>query len=64
MDSKDVKGKPVVKGLDMTEDMENDAYEVARKALDKLSIEKDMAEYIKLEFDRLYSTSWHCIVGK
>jgi len=32
-----------VKGLDMTEDMENDAYEVAKKALEKFSIEKDMA---------------------
>ncbi|EWS73708.1 cytoplasmic dynein light chain 2 (macronuclear) [Tetrahymena thermophila SB210] len=62
--SKEDKGKPVVKALDMTEEMENDAYEVAKKALEKFSIEKDMAQYIKLEFDRLYSTSWHCIVGK
>jgi len=27
----------------MTENMENDAYEVAKKALEKFSIEKDMA---------------------
>ena len=26
--------------------------------------EKDIAEYIKLEFDEMYAKNWHCIVGR
>ena len=48
------KNKISIKGLDMTLEMENDAYDIAFKALEKFSIEKDMALYIKEEFDRLY----------
>ncbi|EGR28858.1 neuronal nitric oxidse synthase protein inhibitor, putative [Ichthyophthirius multifiliis] len=64
MENKDDRNKISVKGLDMTTDMEADAYEIALKALDRFSIEKDMAQYIKNEFDRLHEKYWHCIVGK
>jgi hypothetical protein len=34
------------------------------KALDKYNVEKDMAAYIKKEFDKKYNPAWHCIVGR
>lgn len=38
---------------------------VARlQALDKFTIEKDVAAYIKKEFDSKHNPTWHCIVGR
>lgn len=37
---------------DMTEDMKNHAYRTAMRSLQKFSIEKDIAQYVKEEFDR------------
>lgn len=34
------------------------------KALDKYNVEKDIAAYIKKEFDKKYNPTWHCIVGR
>jgi hypothetical protein len=34
------------------------------KALEKYNIEKDIAAYIKKEFDKKYGPTWHCIVGR
>lgn len=34
------------------------------KALEKYNIEKDIAAYIKKEFDKKYNPTWHCIVGR
>lgn len=34
------------------------------QALEKYNIEKDIAAYIKKEFDRKYNPTWHCIVGR
>lgn len=44
--------------------MQKVAVKVAAEALAKYSVEKDAAMIIKKEFDRLYSTTWHCVVGK
>ena len=27
-------------------------------------MEKDIAEYIKKEFDKIHGSTWHCIVGR
>ena len=48
----------------MTEDMQQDAINVATKAIDSYNIEKDIACYIKKEFDRKHNPTWHCIVGR
>ncbi|MEQ2275763.1 hypothetical protein XENORESO_008282 [Xenotaenia resolanae] len=56
--------KPVIKNADMTEDMQQDAVECATQALEKYNIEKDIAAYIKKEFDKKYNPTWHCIVGR
>ena len=53
-----------IKLLDMTEDMQARCIELAKKALTKFSIEKDIAQYIKTHLDKEFSTNWHCIVGK
>ena len=34
------------------------------QALEKYNIEKDIASYIKKEFDKKYNPTWHCIVGR
>lgn len=34
------------------------------QGLDKFSIEKDIAAYIKKEFDARHGPTWHCIVGR
>ena len=56
--------KAVVKNADMSEDMQQDAIDIATQALEKYNIEKDIAAFIKKEFDKKYNPTWHCIVGK
>lgn len=34
------------------------------QGLDKFNVEKDIAQFIKKEFDRKHSPTWHCIVGR
>ena len=44
--------------------MQRQAVDVTTAALLKYDVEKDVAMYIKKEFDRLHGTTWHCVVGK
>ncbi|KAF2839369.1 hypothetical protein M501DRAFT_974642 [Patellaria atrata CBS 101060] len=53
-----------VKSADMSEDMQQEAIEVATEAMGKFSVEKDIAMYIKKEFDSKKGATWHCIVGR
>lgn len=48
----------------MSEDMQQAAIDVANAALDKFNMERDIASYIKKEFDKKYNPTWHCVVGK
>ena len=43
----DKERKAIIKNSDMTEDMQQDAINVATKAIDSYNIEKDIACYIK-----------------
>eukprot|EP00977_Amphora_coffeiformis_P015758 scaffold4707_cov164-Amphora_coffeaeformis.AAC.32 len=56
--------KAVIKNADMDEKMQQDAVDIASKALSEYNIEKDVAAYIKKEFDRKYNPTWHVIVGR
>ncbi|CAG8444852.1 2568_t:CDS:2 [Funneliformis caledonium] len=56
--------KPVIKNVDMVDEMQREALDCANQALEKYNIEKDIAAYIKREFDKKYGTTWHCIVGR
>ncbi|KAF2483707.1 dynein light chain, cytoplasmic [Neohortaea acidophila] len=53
-----------VKSVDMSEDMQQEAIEVAQEAMEKFNIEKDIAHHIKRTFDERKGATWHCIVGR
>ncbi|TMS36022.1 hypothetical protein L596_003290 [Steinernema carpocapsae] len=44
--------------------MQQDAIRTASIAITKFKVEKDVATFIKEEFDRKYTPSWHCVVGR
>lgn len=50
--------KAVVKNVDMSEDMQDEAINTAIQAIAKYNIEKDISAYIKKEFDRTYGPTW------
>eukprot|EP00223_Ostreococcus_mediterraneus_P008741 CAMPEP_0179707270 /NCGR_PEP_ID=MMETSP0937-20121108/4765_1 /TAXON_ID=548131 ORGANISM="Ostreococcus mediterraneus, Strain clade-D-RCC2593" /NCGR_SAMPLE_ID=MMETSP0937 /ASSEMBLY_ACC=CAM_ASM_000575 /LENGTH=94 /DNA_ID=CAMNT_0021580547 /DNA_START=20 /DNA_END=304 /DNA_ORIENTATION=- len=56
--------KPVIKAADMSEELQADAVSCALEALDKYNVEKDIAAYLKKEFDRKHGSTWHAIVGR
>lgn len=58
------KKKVIVKSADMKESMQKEAIDCAIVAYEKHSVEKDVAEYIKKEFDKNHGSTWHCIVGR
>ncbi|RMZ76393.1 hypothetical protein DV737_g4866, partial [Chaetothyriales sp. CBS 132003] len=56
--------EPQIKSVDMSDDMQQEAIEVAQEAMEKYNIEKDIAMHIKREFDGRKGATWHCIVGR
>ncbi|VDP69985.1 unnamed protein product [Echinostoma caproni] len=56
--------KAVIKNADMANDRQEDAVQTAAIGLDKYQVEKDIAAFLKKEFDRKYGPTWHCVVGK
>ncbi|KAF9731099.1 hypothetical protein PMIN06_011977 [Paraphaeosphaeria minitans] len=59
-----IKQEAQIKSADMSDEMQQEAIEVAQTAMDQFSIEKDIAQYIKKEFDSRKGATWHCIVGR
>lgn len=59
-----IRGEENIKTYDMSEDMMKYAVTCARSAMSKYVIEKDIAGYIKQDFDGKFGPNWHCIVGK
>ncbi|KAL5701319.1 Dynein light chain 2 [Ranunculus cassubicifolius] len=56
--------KVVIKSADMNEDLQKQAIDCALYGIEKHNVEKDIAEYIKKEFDKKHGPTWHCIVGR
>ncbi|KAI0819619.1 dynein light chain type 1-domain-containing protein [Trametes gibbosa] len=56
--------KAIIKNVDMSEDLQQEAVDVAHAALEKYNIEKDIAAQIKKEFDKRHGPTWHVVVGK
>lgn len=56
--------KAIIKNVDMSEDLQQESVDIASVALEKYNIEKDIAAYIKKEFDRKHGPTWHVVVGK
>lgn len=53
----------VIKFSDMRADMESWAVDCAAIAIKNHSTARDIAAYIKKEFDKKYEPNWHCIAG-
>ncbi|KAJ5697297.1 hypothetical protein N7540_001542 [Penicillium herquei] len=53
-----------IKSVDMTDEEQQEAIALAIEAMDKYRIEKDIAQYIKKEFDSRRGATWHCVVGR
>ncbi|XP_057839991.1 uncharacterized protein LOC131049918 [Cryptomeria japonica] len=64
VESKKPNRKAIVKSADMSEEMQEEAIQCASQALDIHAVEKDVAAYIKKEFDKRHAPTWHCIVGR
>ena len=57
-------GKPVIKNIEMDDDMRDFAINQAAEALEKATTEKDVASLLKKNFEEKYESVWHCIVGR
>ena len=51
----------IIKTSDMPNEMRQDALDCSTQALEKFTLEKDIAHYIKKEYEKKYAPSWHCI---
>ncbi|KAI3769227.1 hypothetical protein L6452_00327 [Arctium lappa] len=60
-----LEGKAVIEETDMLQTMQEDALELAAKALDFFDVTDatEIARVIKQEFDKMYGGGWQCIVG-
>ncbi|KAI3753802.1 hypothetical protein L2E82_25866 [Cichorium intybus] len=60
-----LEGKAVIGETDMLQTMQEDALQLAAKALDFFDVTEatEIARVIKQEFDRMYGGGWQCIVG-
>jgi len=56
--------KAIIKNVDMSEEMQQESVDITSLAMEKYTIEKDIAAQIKKEFDRRHGTTWHVVVGK
>ena len=56
--------KAVIKNVDMKEDVQQETIDIAAAALEKFSIEKDIAAQIKKDLDARFGPTWHVVVGK
>ena len=59
-----MESKAVIKYVEMPGEMKLDAIDFAVRALEKYNVEKEVAADIKQEFDKKYTPTWHCMVGR
>ena len=63
----DYNGKRIKANLlkcDITEEIKDKAFEMGFDALKKYTAEKEMADFIKNEFDNLFEPDWQIVIGK
>nr|AFK40597.1 unknown [Lotus japonicus] len=60
-----LEGKAVIGETDMLQTMQQNALDLASKALDFFDVTEaiEIARFIKKEFDRMHGPGWQCIVG-
>ncbi|TGZ57124.1 hypothetical protein CRM22_010013 [Opisthorchis felineus] len=49
---------------EMDKDMVKSVVDVTAEALQRFTVDRDIASHIKHEFDWKYGVLWHCVVGK
>ncbi|XP_054700946.1 dynein light chain 2, cytoplasmic-like [Grus americana] len=54
----------MIKDTDMSEEVQQDAVECAILAIEKYNVEREIAALIKREFEKKYSPTRRCIVGR
>ncbi|CAH8449855.1 unnamed protein product [Schistosoma turkestanicum] len=54
----------VVKYVDMPVEMQQDAVDLCYQGMENFKEECRIAQYCKIEFERMHGNRWHCIVGK
>nr|CAX70192.1 adenosinetriphosphatase [Schistosoma japonicum] len=52
-----------IKSTDMSESMQSIAVDCCAAACERFKEERDIAKYIKNEFDKRYGGTWQCVVG-
>ena len=50
--------------MQLTDEMAEKANEAVNKAMDTKTIEKDIATDVKMDFDKEYGGTGHCVVGR
>ncbi|GAA6061140.1 hypothetical protein JCM10212_001740 [Sporobolomyces blumeae] len=55
---------PIIKAVDMDPEMQEVAIQVTNEAMAAHTVEKDIAAYIKRDFDKRYGPTWHVVAGK
>ncbi|KAE9616965.1 hypothetical protein Lal_00034358 [Lupinus albus] len=60
-----LEGKAIIGETDMLRTVQQDALNLASKALDFFDVTEaiEIARFIKKEFDRMHGPGWQCIVG-
>lgn len=56
--------QPVVKSEDMSPEMKDKVIELAIQGMEKFSLERDLAEFLKRQMDEMYGSTWHVVCGK
>lgn len=56
--------QPVIKSEDMAPEMKDKVIELAIQGMEKFSLERDLAEFLKRQMDQLYGSTWHVVCGK
>ena len=60
--------KVVIKNTDMSEEMQATVFKIATEAPEQYNFEKDIAAYVKREFEKetgaSWNSPWNCIAGK
>ncbi|CDS41729.1 dynein light chain [Echinococcus multilocularis] len=56
--------KAIIKNADMSEGTQQRSIDCARDAMTQFTVAKEIAAYIKKEFDSTYGPIWHCVVGR
>mmetsp|Transcript_37176 Transcript_37176/g.48990 ORF Transcript_37176/g.48990 Transcript_37176/m.48990 type:complete len:91 (+) Transcript_37176:143-415(+) len=56
--------RPVIKTSLMTVDMQEQAIQVAQDAIRDHNTEQEIAQAIRRNFEALYPSTWHCLVGR